>query len=112
VPSVAQIADERFEFFTKKILQQYRDAIMSHVLIYIPSYFDYVRLRNYFRREGLSFVQICEYSKVRDSMNNYPNAKITVFWDVMERRHIILNHYPLLPHHMVSHPERSKKLSL
>ncbi|PNF37678.1 Digestive organ expansion factor-like protein [Cryptotermes secundus] len=63
VPSVVQIADDRFEFFIKKILPQYKNTVMSHVLIYIPSYFDYVRLRNYFRREGLNFVQICEYSK-------------------------------------------------
>jgi hypothetical protein len=44
---------------------------MNHVLIYIPSYFDYVRLRNYFRREGLNFVQICEYSKVRSIRTIY-----------------------------------------
>jgi len=63
--SVAQSIDDRFDFFVKKIVPQYKDAVMNHVLIYIPSYFDYVRLRNYFRREGLNFVQICEYSKVR-----------------------------------------------
>jgi hypothetical protein len=55
---------------------------MNHVLIYIPSYFDYVRLRNYFRREGLNFVQICEYSKVRSIrtiMHKYWNIKTAVF---------------------------------
>lgn len=61
--SVAQSVDDRFNFFVKKIIPQYKDAVMNHVLVYVPSYFDYVRLRNYFRREGLDFVQICEYSK-------------------------------------------------
>lgn len=35
---------------------------MSHTLIYIPSYFDYVRLRNHMKREEISFASICEYS--------------------------------------------------
>lgn len=72
---------------------------MSHVLIYIPSYFDYVRLRNYFRREGLNFVQICEYSKVSD------NIKIMVFWGViLGRKQVPLNQCMFLTHHVVSHP--------
>ncbi|XP_062911786.1 U3 small nucleolar RNA-associated protein 25 homolog [Mobula hypostoma] len=63
VSSFTGLPDARFEFFTKKILPQYREAVMSHTLIYIPVYFDYVRLRNYFSREELSFSHICEYSK-------------------------------------------------
>ncbi|KAE8600572.1 hypothetical protein XENTR_v10013317 [Xenopus tropicalis] len=60
--SLLTVIDARFEFFTSKILPQYRDAIMSHTLIYIPSYFDYVRLRNYFKKEELNFTHICEYT--------------------------------------------------
>ncbi|XP_069682639.1 U3 small nucleolar RNA-associated protein 25 homolog isoform X2 [Periplaneta americana] len=63
VQSIGESVDARFDIFTKKILPQYKDVLMNHVLIYIPSYFDYVRLRNYFKKEGLNFVQICEYSK-------------------------------------------------
>lgn len=44
-------------------MPEYRDAIMSHTLIYVPSYFDYVRLRNYFKKEELNFTHICEYTK-------------------------------------------------
>lgn len=53
----------RMEFFITKILPQYKDRIMNHTLIFIPSYFDFVKLRNYFKKEEYSFVQICEYSK-------------------------------------------------
>ncbi|XP_018407769.1 PREDICTED: digestive organ expansion factor homolog isoform X2 [Nanorana parkeri] len=60
--SLLSVIDARFNFFTDKILPQYRDAIMSHTLIYVPSYFDYVRLRNYFNKEELSFAHICEYT--------------------------------------------------
>lgn len=36
---------------------------MSHTLIYVPSYFDFVRLRNYFKKEELNFTHICEYTQ-------------------------------------------------
>ncbi|CAK1550511.1 unnamed protein product [Leptosia nina] len=55
--------DARFEYFVKEILPKQRDPLMSHTLIYVPSYFDFVRIRNYFKKEDISFVQICEYSK-------------------------------------------------
>ncbi|NWW16778.1 DIEXF factor, partial [Falcunculus frontatus] len=61
--SVASVIDTRFQFFIDKVLPEYRDAIMSHTLIYVPSYFDYVRLRNYFKKEDLNFTHFCEYSK-------------------------------------------------
>lgn len=36
---------------------------MSQTMIYIPSYFDFVRLRNYFRSSEISACMICEYSQ-------------------------------------------------
>ncbi|XP_072313781.1 U3 small nucleolar RNA-associated protein 25 homolog [Eucyclogobius newberryi] len=54
--------DARFQFFVDKVLPQYKDSVMSHTMIYIPSYFDYVRLRNYMKKEELNFASICEYS--------------------------------------------------
>uniref|UniRef100_A0A8C3R439 U3 small nucleolar RNA-associated protein 25 homolog n=1 Tax=Cyanoderma ruficeps TaxID=181631 RepID=A0A8C3R439_9PASS len=61
--SVTSVIDARFQFFIDKVLPEYRDAIMSHTLVYVPSYFDYVRLRNYFKKEDLNFTHICEYTK-------------------------------------------------
>ncbi|NXN08071.1 DIEXF factor, partial [Indicator maculatus] len=61
--NVTSVIDTRFQFFIDKVLPEYRDAIMSHTLIYVPSYFDYVRLRNYFKKEDLNFAHICEYTK-------------------------------------------------
>ncbi|XP_047467653.1 U3 small nucleolar RNA-associated protein 25 homolog [Mugil cephalus] len=54
--------DARFQFFVDKVLPQYRDSVMSHTLIFIPSYFDYVRLRNYMKKQDMNFASICEYS--------------------------------------------------
>ena len=61
--SIAQSSDQRFEFFISKILPKFRDKLMSRTMIYIPSYFDFVRIRNYFRKEEINFTQVCEYTK-------------------------------------------------
>lgn len=61
--SYSQAIDARFKFFVTKILPQYTDSVMGHTLIFVPSYFDFVKLRNYMKEEQMSFVQICEYSK-------------------------------------------------
>lgn len=41
-------ADVRFDYFINKIFPQIKLPDQTHVLIYIPSYFDYIKLRNYF----------------------------------------------------------------
>lgn len=61
--SVSEIADVRFQTFTQKILPEYRQHRMSHTMIFVPSYYDFVRVRNYFMKEEINFVQLCEYSK-------------------------------------------------
>ncbi|GJQ66483.1 hypothetical protein Trydic_g4477 [Trypoxylus dichotomus] len=63
VNSVEHSIDARFNYFISKILPQQRDALMKQTLIYIASYFDYVKIRNYCKKEDISIVQICEYSK-------------------------------------------------
>ena len=64
-----EVQNLRFEFFTKNLLKHFMEKKMEHILIYIPQYFDYVRLRNYMRRESkfssLNFACICEYVKPR-----------------------------------------------
>lgn len=54
---------QRFEYFINKILTQIRATNEKHVLIYVPSYFDFVCIRNYLKTEDYSFVQISEYTK-------------------------------------------------
>ncbi|XP_060850368.1 U3 small nucleolar RNA-associated protein 25 homolog [Rhopalosiphum padi] len=54
---------ERFDYFINKILTQLQASNEKHVLIYVPSYFDYVCIRNYLKTEDYSFVQISEYTK-------------------------------------------------
>ncbi|XKL67969.1 hypothetical protein PGB90_003460 [Kerria lacca] len=63
--SAGDTIDGRFNMFIQKILPHCLENLMRHVLIYIPSYFDFVRIRNYFKTEAISCAQICEYSKDR-----------------------------------------------
>lgn len=63
VKSRDQVFDRRFEYFTNTILPKFRTSTMAHCMIYVPSYFDFIRLRNYFKKENVSFTQLCEYTK-------------------------------------------------
>lgn len=64
VSSIQSSFDQRFDYFINTILPQFKVASKAHTLIFIPSYFDFVRIRNYFKKETMNFTQICEYTKV------------------------------------------------
>ncbi|EDW01909.1 GH21695 [Drosophila grimshawi] len=61
--SVETAFDDRFQHFVGHILPECSKSGLSHCLLYVPSYFDYVRLRNHFKNEMINFVQISEYTK-------------------------------------------------
>ncbi|KAG2467601.1 DIEXF factor, partial [Polypterus senegalus] len=86
--------DARFQFFVDKVLPQYRDAVMSHTLIYVPSYFDYVRLRNFLRKEEIGFAPVCEYSKKSDvsRARHFFQNGVKPFLLLTERFHFFRRH--------------------
>ncbi|GMR41715.1 hypothetical protein PMAYCL1PPCAC_11910, partial [Pristionchus mayeri] len=51
-------SDARFNFFKEKIWP----TLSLHTAIFIPSYYDYVRIRNLFKKDTESFVQCHEYA--------------------------------------------------
>ncbi|XP_077968040.1 U3 small nucleolar RNA-associated protein 25 homolog [Styela clava] len=66
-PSLVESSEARFRFFVDKLYKQYKDPSMSHTLIYVPQYFDFVRLRNFMRKQkkegsGPIFGHINDYS--------------------------------------------------
>ena len=63
-PSHKEIAEKRFEFFVNKIFPDLKGAsgMMSHTAIFISSYFDFVRLRNFLKKEEIDFLQLSEYT--------------------------------------------------
>ncbi|XP_033647113.1 digestive organ expansion factor homolog isoform X2 [Asterias rubens] len=76
-------SDQRFEFFLSKVFPQYQDPGMLGTMIYIPQYFDYVRLRNYFRKKEIRIAQICEYT-------SQPNISRARLYIADGSRHILL----------------------
>jgi len=62
VQSYASLPDKRFNYFTNHILPDLKKHPNS-IAIFIPSYFDFVRIRNYMKKEEINFVHISEYTK-------------------------------------------------
>jgi U3 small nucleolar RNA-associated protein 25 len=76
--NVAELPDSRFEFFVSEVLPQLQSCPLTGILIFIPNYFDFVRLRNYFMKESLSFAEISEYtsrSNVSRARSHFYNGK-------------------------------------
>jgi len=60
-------ADARFENFKSVIWPRIRETARGGgQLLYIPSYFDFVRVRNFLRAEFASFLGLCEYTERAD----------------------------------------------
>ncbi|KAG0085254.1 rRNA-binding ribosome biosynthesis protein utp25, partial [Podila epicladia] len=62
--TLAQADENRFQYFIQHTLPQLRRSAVTqtHTMIFVPSYFDFVRLRNYFTENKYSFAAICEYT--------------------------------------------------
>lgn len=58
-------ADVRFEHFTSQVWPKIREASCGQ-LLFVPSYFDLVRVRNFLRKEAASFVVLSEYTTAQD----------------------------------------------
>ena len=43
-----------------QVLPLHKERDMKQTLIFIPSYFDFIRIRNYFKKEAISFTHINE----------------------------------------------------
>lgn len=65
-PSILSMDDKRFEFFCKQYWPNLKNTVRGGVLIFVRTYFEFVRLRNFMRSEAASLVLLSEYSKRSD----------------------------------------------
>ena len=68
VETYATSFEVRFKHFIDEILQKYKKEKLSNTLVYVPQYYDFVRIRNHMRKEykegsGPKFGFISEYSE-------------------------------------------------
>ena len=56
--------NERFKYFTEKIVPQFAGDNMDHTLIFVPNYLEYVKVRNWFKASDRDFCEISEYRYV------------------------------------------------
>ena len=61
--SISRSVDDRFDYFANRVMPDFKKDIMYQTLIFVPSYFDFVRVRNWCNGCDLDFGEISEYSK-------------------------------------------------
>ncbi|OQR97566.1 digestive organ expansion factor [Thraustotheca clavata] len=88
---LAKESDIRFEYFKKHIVQPLLDHPTKHTMIFVPSYFDFVRVRNLFaeHKKLINVVAISEYStdsQISRARTHFFHGRINVFL-VSERFH-------------------------
>ena len=64
--------EDRFNYFTTTLFPQLKATLEheGHVLIFIPSYLDFIKIRNHFRAKHYSYAAISEYSKTSEMSRN------------------------------------------
>ncbi|KAJ2048282.1 rRNA-binding ribosome biosynthesis protein utp25 [Coemansia sp. S16] len=71
VKRLQSAADDRFAHFTDTVFPELEKAAAGdkHTLVFVSSYFDFVRIRNYCRDKSCSFAAISEYSTMSEAMS-------------------------------------------
>jgi U3 small nucleolar RNA-associated protein 25 len=64
--SPAEASAARLDFFRSQLWPRLKEAAPRGLLLFVPHYFDYVRLRNFLRAEGAEFSELCEYTPQKE----------------------------------------------
>ncbi|EPX71739.1 U3 associated protein Utp25 [Schizosaccharomyces octosporus yFS286] len=64
--SIVKLPDARFFYFINSVLPHLVKSPQGGILVYVPSYFDFVRIRNHMDDEAISYSAISEYSSTSD----------------------------------------------
>ncbi|KAL6508500.1 hypothetical protein OROHE_021633 [Orobanche hederae] len=64
--SIVDADDARLKYFCEKVFPKIKDSVQHGVMIFISSYFEFVRLRNYLKSQAASFCLFGEYIKRND----------------------------------------------
>ncbi|XP_017245108.2 protein NUCLEOLAR FACTOR 1 [Daucus carota subsp. sativus] len=81
--SIVDVDDARLAYFSQKVFPKIKDSIQGGTMIFISSYFEFVRLRNFLKSQDASFCLLGEYTKQSD----ISRARA---WFFQEKRKIML----------------------
>jgi len=110
--SMEELSDTRFKYFTEQIFTKLLNSEQQYTLVFIPSYFDFVRVRNYLKKSGIEFCQCSEYtsqSKVSQGRSYFEQGRVPVMlfterfhfyhrYQIKGIRNIVFYGLPLNPH--------------
>ncbi|KAJ3216012.1 rRNA-binding ribosome biosynthesis protein utp25 [Dinochytrium kinnereticum] len=99
---ITEADNARFHFFVQKVVPEMMSSSTQsqQVLVFIPSYFDFVRIRNHFAAGSYSFGELSEYTKNSDisrARGNFFEGKID-FILYTERFHFFRSSANMLLH--------------
>ncbi|EGD75582.1 hypothetical protein PTSG_06651 [Salpingoeca rosetta] len=107
----AGLPDARFNYFVRHVLPLLDREEAERTIIFIPSYFDYVRVRNHMHKQGMNFTQICEYTPqadVKRARSTFFHAHVSLMLyteryhyhnrpTIRNARHLVFYELPLFP---------------
>lgn len=65
--SFAQHGEDRVKYLVEKVLPPILDSNQKHTMLFIPSYFDFIAVRNALLRKEVEFVTVSEYSRTSET---------------------------------------------
>ncbi|XVE71860.1 hypothetical protein DITRI_Ditri10aG0185700 [Diplodiscus trichospermus] len=64
--SIVDVDDARLEYFAKKVFPKIKDSEQGGIMLFVSSYFEFVRLRNFLKSQNASFCLLGDYTDQRD----------------------------------------------
>nr|XP_043628614.1 U3 small nucleolar RNA-associated protein 25 [Erigeron canadensis] len=64
--SIVDADDARLDYFKKKVFPKIQDSVQGGIMIFISSYFEFVRVRNFLKSQDASMCLLGEYTKQSD----------------------------------------------
>mmetsp|Transcript_13332 Transcript_13332/g.9628 ORF Transcript_13332/g.9628 Transcript_13332/m.9628 type:complete len:102 (-) Transcript_13332:336-641(-) len=80
VQSVEYIDDAKFTYFTKNLWHSIYEPLFT--VLFVPNYFDFIRLRSFFKSENSRVSMVSEYStpgQAQKSRHNYDIGENPLF---------------------------------
>ncbi|XP_050228511.1 protein NUCLEOLAR FACTOR 1 [Mercurialis annua] len=66
VNSITDADDARHDYFVKKVFPKIKDSIQGGIMLFVSSYLEYVKLRNFLKSQNASFCALADYTKQSD----------------------------------------------